>query len=249
MAPARSNTLSIIVADADRSALEFMVNALAEEGWLVDGVSDSHALYLALLQRPAHIVVLGAQLPPEGSLSVVRQLRSIKITSAIGIILLADAGSPLQLEALQSGADASLAGRPSMAELKAYIRSLQRRVGAEQVFEPGHIWQYHQSEWKLVSPSGADIELSHLEAAFVHIIARHAGRPVRRRDIIFQAFGQDPLHYDSRRLEAVVSRLRKKVHRCYPLSQPIKVVHSIGYVFTDSIRCIELPTLDGKAGG
>lgn len=248
MAPARSNSLSIIVADANRVTLESTTSALAEEGWLVEGVSDSHALYLALLQRPAQIVVMRTQLPPEGGISVVRQLRSIKSTSGIGIIVLADAGSPLHIEALQSGADASLVGPPPIEELKAYIKSLERRVRAEQTCEPGHIWQYHQSEWKLVSPSGADIELSHLEAAFIYIIARHAGRPVRRRDIISQAFGQDPLHYDNRRLEAVVSRLRKKVHRCYPLSQPIKVVHSIGYVFTDSIRCIELPSLERETG-
>ncbi|MDO8299503.1 response regulator transcription factor [Lacisediminimonas sp.] len=249
MAPTRSNPLSIIVADPDRTVLDRMVGALAHEGWLVEGVLDSHALYLALLQRPAQIVVLGAHLPPEGGVPVVRQLRSIRSTSSIGIIVLAQAGSPLRIQALQSGADASLAGPPSMEELKAYIKTLERRVCVGQAFEPAQIWHYHQSEWKLVSPSGADIDLSHLEAAFVYIIARQAGRPVRRRDIIAQAFGQDPLHYDNRRLEALVSRLRKKVHRCYPLSQPIKVVHSVGYVFTDAIRCIELPALDSKTGG
>lgn len=248
MALARSTPLSIIVAERDRAALQFMVRALGAEGWLVEGVADSRSLYLALLQRPAQILVLALHLPPEEGLSVVRHLRSIRSTSSIGIIALAEAGSPLQIAALQSGADASLSRPPAMDELKAYVRTLERRVRGDQLLEPGQVWQYHQSEWKLISPSGADIELSHLEAAFVHIIARHAGRPVRRRDIISQAFGQDPLHYDSRRLEAIVSRLRKKVHRCYPLSQPIKVVHSIGYVFADAIRCIELPAVDGKAG-
>lgn len=242
MAPGNSNPpLSVVVADGDRAALDVIVTRLAEERLLVEGVSDSHALYLALLRRPSQILVIGATLPPEGGLAVVRQLRSIRSTSSIGIIVLAGAAGPLRIEALRSGADACLAHPPDMDELKAYIRTLERRLWVEPLPESGHIWQFYQSEWKLVSPSGGGIELSHLEASFIHIIARHAGRPVRRRDIISQAFGQDPLHYDNRRLEAIVCRLRKKVHRCYPLSQPIKVVHAVGYVFSDAIRCIEVP--------
>ena len=246
MASDKINPLSIIVAERDHVARDLILTALSAEGWLTDGVADSHALYLALLRRPAQILVMGAGLPPEGGLTVVRQLRAIRSTSAIGIILLSQAGSPFRIEALRSGADASLGNPPDLEELKAYVRTLERRVGAEPMSEHGQIWQFHQCEWKLVSPSGSDIELSHLEASFVHIIARHAGRPVRRRDIIAQAFGQDPLHYDNRRLEALVSRLRKKMHRCYPFSQPIKVVHAIGYVFSDAIRCIEVPASDGK---
>jgi DNA-binding response OmpR family regulator len=34
----------------------------------------------------------------------------------------------------------------------------------------------------------------------------------------------------------MVSRLRRKINSLYPLSQPIKAVHSIGYVFTDTVK-------------
>ena len=139
------------------------------------------------------------------------------------------------------GADICLARPPEKDELNAYVRTLERRIVQSGQDQAQLLWTYLHNEWKLISPSGANIILSHLESSFVHMIARNAGRAVRRRDIIAQAFGQDPLHYDNRRLEALVSRLRKKVHRSYPLSQPIKVVHSIGYVFTDAIKCIEFP--------
>jgi DNA-binding response OmpR family regulator len=99
-------------------------------------------------------------------------------------------------------------------------------------------WQFNHREWRLLCPSGAAIELSHLESEFLKILVEHAGNPVKRRDIISLAFKQDPLAYDNRRLEAIVSRLRRKINGLYPLSQPIKAVHSIGYVFTDTVKNI-----------
>lgn len=241
MSPESNFPLSIVVAEHNATARQHIASLLEGEGWHVATVADSRALYLALLDKPAHILIIGPDFPSEGSVAVIGQLRGLRDSARMGVIMLAKPGSTLAIEALLAGADACISRPPDRDELKAYVRSLQRRmtqVGSDHIQQ---LWTYVHNEWKLISPSGANIVLSHLESTFVHMIARHAGRPVRRRDIISQGFGQDPLHYDNRRLEALVSRLRKKVHRCYPLSQPIKVVHSIGYVFTDAIKCIELP--------
>jgi two-component system OmpR family response regulator len=67
-------------------------------------------------------------------------------------------------------------------------------------------------------------------------LVKSLGNPVKRRDIIAIGFGLNPLSYDNRRLNSIVSRLRRKMHNAYPLSQPIKVVHSVGYIFTEAIR-------------
>jgi DNA-binding response OmpR family regulator len=246
MSPDRSPLTTVLVADPDPASFQLAQRALASEGCALEAVTTSHALYLSLLQRPRQILLLSPRLPQEGGIAVVRQLRLIRATAACGIIMLATPGSPTAIEALVAGADACIAAPLDPNELRAYVRTLARRLRLEHEHEAGALWQYHHSQWKLVSPSGVDIVLSHLESAFVYMIARQAGRPVKRRDIISQAFGQDPLHYDNRRLEALVSRLRKKVHRSYPLSQPIKVVHSIGYVFTDAIKCIENHRIEGK---
>jgi DNA-binding response OmpR family regulator len=84
-----------------------------------------------------------------------------------------------------------------------------------------------------------EIELSHLEASFLDIVIRNSGDPVSRRDIISKGFGKDFLAYDVRRLEAVVSRLRRKIHERCPLARPIKVVHSVGYIFAEAASRVE----------
>jgi DNA-binding response OmpR family regulator len=241
MSPESNFRLHIVVADRDGAVRQQTAALLEGEGWLVDAVADSRGLYLALLEKPVHLLILSPDLPAEGGIAVTGQLRGLRDSARMGIIMLARPGSATAIESLLAGADVCIACPAEKDELKAYVRTLERRIVHAGQEPTQQVWTYVHNEWKLITPSGANIVLSHLESSFVHMIARNAGRPVRRRDIISQAFGQDPLHYDNRRLEAVVSRLRKKVHRCYPLTQPIKVVHSIGYVFTDAIKCIELP--------
>lgn len=233
--------LNVVVAAPDAAIRKHIAALLEREGVIVEAVADSRGLYLALLDKPIHILIIGPDLPAEGGLAVISQLRSLRDSARLGIIMLAKPGSALAIDALLTGADVCLSRPTDGEELKAYVRALERRITSMGNEHIQQLWTYVHNEWKLISPSGANIVLSHLESSFIHMIARQAGRPVRRRDIISQGFGQDPLHYDNRRLEALVSRLRKKVHRCYPLSQPIKVVHSIGYVFTDAIKCVELP--------
>ena len=240
MPPETATPANVVVAVRQPASLRGLLALLSQESWVVHGVSDSRALYLALLHRPQQILVLSPDLPPEGGVAVIRQLRQVRSTASCGILVLAEPGSGEALAALTAGADAC-ASPTNAEEIKAYIRALDRRLRPESERNAEPLWHYSQQEWKLVTPSGGEIRLSHMEAAFVHLIVRQAGRPVRRRDIISQAFGQDPLHYDQRRLEALVSRLRKKVHRSYPLSQPIRVVHSIGYVFAEAVRCMDLP--------
>jgi DNA-binding response OmpR family regulator len=229
----------IIVVMDEQQERRGLLGALSNAGMNATGVADGASLYLELLKERADMVVLERDLKGESGIAVAERLRSTPGIGNLGIILLVPPNEPGQRAlSLERGADICLTKPVDTAELTAYIGSLARRLDPGR--HPGHplSWHFRQSEWRLVSPSGVGIDLSHLEAAFIDIIASNAGKPVRRRDIIALAFGKDPLSYDGRRLEAVVSRLRKKVYRTYPLSQPIKVVHSIGYVFTEAIRCV-----------
>jgi DNA-binding response OmpR family regulator len=230
--------IRIIVVEDKEDLRRGLLTHLVAHGFDATGVAGSARLYLELLQQPADIVILNVDLRDEDGFAIARQLRSIQCMRMLGIIILTPHTELSQrIESLESGADVFLTKPVDPDELRAYINSLYRRLHFDHRTNKPVVWCFRPNEWKLISPSGAGIELSHLEAAFLEIIARNAGKPVKRRDIISVAFGQDPLSYDNRRLEAIVSRLLKKVHRTYPLSQPIKVVHSIGYVFTDAIQC------------
>jgi len=228
----------IIVMMEEEKARSVLVDSLCKAGFDPVCVNDHINLTLELLRQSARIVILHGSANGDRDDAMLVKLRATPGMEWLGVIMLiASQDAAIRTACLHKGADVCLSWPAESTEVAAYAASLARRLPHQPPREPEPAWQFRQNEWRLVSPSGTGIELSHLEAAFVAIIARNAGKPVRRRDIISDAFGKDPLSYDSRRLEAVVSRLRKKVQRSYPQSQPIKVVHSIGYVFTEAIQC------------
>jgi DNA-binding response OmpR family regulator len=228
----------VLVEDNVSLRTDIMIS-LCAEGLDVVGVGGSTELFFELLQTPVDIVIMDIGLSGESGLLILQQLRSLKNQKYLGIIMLTGHFEMRwRIECLASGADAYLVKPVEIEELTAYIQNVYRRANFGVNGYTPLRWQFNHREWRLLCPSGVAIELSRLESEFLKILVEHAGNPVKRKDIIAVAFKQDPMAYDSRRLEAIVSRLRRKIHALYPLSQPIKAVHSIGYVFTDSVNAI-----------
>jgi DNA-binding response OmpR family regulator len=231
--------IRVILVEDHVSLRSEIVSSLRAEALDVTGVGSSNELFFELLRKPVDIVIMDIGLPGENGMEILQQLRSLKGHQYLGIIMLTGHFElSCRLECLALGADAFLIKPVEIDELAAYINNLYRRMHANGDSLDLIKWQFYHREWRLLCPSGRVVELSHLESEFLKILIEHSGNPVRRRDIISIAFKQDPIAYDNRRLEAVVSRLRKKIHAVYPLSQPIKAVHSIGYVFTDAVRTL-----------
>lgn len=227
----------IVVEDSDEFREE-IVFSLTQSGAQVSTAGDSAGLYRLLLQAPADIIVLDYGLPTEDGLSILRQLRSLNRTRYIGIILITGSRtSGLHHDSLESGADIYLQKPFSLDVLCMYVMNLYRRLCSKPEVVDEHGWLFRACESTLYSPSGTAIKLTYMESLLIQIIAHDAGKPVKRRDIIVKAFGKNPMTYDARSLDAIVSRLRKKIHRSYPLSQPIQVAHSFGYMFVAPIKC------------
>lgn len=215
---------------------ELLVRTLTQAGHHAVGVDNGAALYRQLLQGGADIVVLDVELPDQNGLDIARELRAMGSTRRIGIIMVtAHDSADCRVGGISSGADIYLTKPVNPKELDAYVRGLYRRLH-DKADDPGaRRWHYRKQASQLLAPSGATLTLTHSESALVEILARHAGTPVERRDIIALALKKNLLDYDARRLEAMVSRLRKKIRAAYPLSQPIKVAHAVGYIFAEDI--------------
>ncbi len=229
-----SSKVRIVVVDADDAFRNAIVGGLLQQKYEVSGVHDNEALYRELIERPVDIVILDAD---SSSLAIASQLRAMQRTCRLGIVMLASQRNMhMCVKGLECGADVFLAKHSGHQEILANIHSLHRRLIFSLPPRQRTPWRFSRSEWKLFAPSGAEILLTRLETLLIDILADGRGQPVRRKDIISTALDQNPLAYDERRLEAVVSRLRKKITKIYRASQPIKAAHSIGYMFAESIE-------------
>lgn len=209
---------------------------LREHGFDATCVKDFMQLIMQLFNSHVDVVIFDLESSGLEEMLSVKQIRSFKSLQSLGIIIVAfhcDAAHRMTL--ISNGADAFLSKPVQIDELSAYIKNIYRRTNSSEPTVGPAQWNFYRSEWRLVAPSGQSLALSHLEVRLMEMLVKSIGRPVKRKDIISLGFGLDPLSYDNRRLDSIVSRLRRKIRDAYPLSQPIKVVHSIGYAFAEPI--------------
>ncbi|HEX8886365.1 MAG TPA: response regulator transcription factor [Noviherbaspirillum sp.] len=229
--------IQVVVVDCKLVKDSNLVKSLREYGFDATSVNDVVHLVMQLLNRSIDVIIFDMELLGLTEVLNVKQIRSLKNLQSLGIIVVTcDCDFAKRLELVSNGADVFLLKPVQMEELSVYIKNIYERINAREVTTRPNQWYFHRSEWRLVAPSGSSLALSHLEFSLMEMLVKSLGKPVKRKDIVAVGFGLDPLSYDSRRLDSIVSRLRRKIHAAYPKSQPIKVVHSVGYVFVEPIK-------------
>lgn len=99
-------------------------------------------------------------------------------------------------------------------------------------------WRLNLPQLELIAPNGKPVQLSHNECCVLKAAADANGNLVSRKMLI-EALGQDFWHYDERRLEALISRLRRKLASYAPEGFPIRAVKGQGYWFGGELQVLE----------
>lgn len=84
------------------------------------------------------------------------------------------------------------------------------------------------SKRTLCLSDGDEISLSASEGIILYTLAQLAPQPVSRKSLS-ESLGQDFRFYDERKLEAIVSRLRRKIKPLTPNAEVIKAARGRGY--------------------
>lgn len=142
------------------------------------------------------------------------------------------------MNALPAGHDADILvlGAPRDSAHIAVVKS----VPLPKVVNGQTPWRLNSLQLELTAPDGQQIYLSHDECCILQAAARANGQLLGRKTLI-EALGQNFLHYDERRLEALISRLRRRLGSYDPDGFPIRAVRGHGYLFGVKLQ--------GAAGG
>lgn len=95
-------------------------------------------------------------------------------------------------------------------------------------------WRLSAAPPRLIPPGFAPIPLSSQDYTVLLALVSGNG-PVTRKAIV-DALGEDFLHYDQRRLDTQMRRLRRKVEAACGLTLPVRTLRSVGYHFYDEIE-------------
>jgi two-component system OmpR family response regulator len=226
----RIQKLCLIVVEDNEELREILVTGLSHFGHDVRGVGDGGALDVALKEAPADMVILDLGLPGEDGIEIARRLRR---SSKCGIVILtARERVDDRVQSFGIGADLYFVKPVNLQELDAALRSLARRITGEVV----RAWRFNYRSSMLSTPLGVDVPLTAQECIFVRKLLETPGENVPRKDI-FAMLGQPNDKYADKRLEALISRLRKKVRAADSESElPVRARHSLGYAFLAEVE-------------
>ncbi len=240
--PAPSERLRVFLVEDTADLREEIVFGLITLGLDATGFGDASSLYRALAVKDCDIVVIDVGLPGEDGFSIAQHLRA---NPAIGLVFLtARAALNDRLHGLGLGADAYLVKPIDVRELAATLHALSRRlrsklehqradadVGAGvQALPRSSGWKLAVGDWALCNADGAEMAISESERRLLKIMLAAAGQVVTR-ELLIAEFAQDDDDYDPHRLDAVISRLRKRTEQAGLGKLPLQSIRGTGYVF------------------
>lgn len=197
----------VAVVEDDADLRDDIAFNLRDEGFLVSACVHAMELDAVLEESAVEVVVLDIGLPGEDGLSITRRLR--RRWPQLGIVMLtARTGRTDRIEGLEEGADAYLGKPTDYRELALVVRALARRVMVAPATLQGLTLDAAAEILHL--PDGGSIDLTPSESLLLARLAR-APRQQASRNQLIEALGGDRYNYDERRLEALISRLRRKL--------------------------------------
>lgn len=93
-------------------------------------------------------------------------------------------------------------------------------------------WGANTMERVLLAPNGNSIQLTASEWVFVQLLRQSPGKVMSRQELV-RSLDKDPLDYDSRRMDTLVQRLRKKAEQAGLGALPLHTRHGLGYVWEE----------------
>lgn len=227
----------ILVVEDERSLRVDLVDYLAAHGHEVTGLVCAAELRAALAARdepgPA-VVILDVGLPDGNGFDLATEIRAGR---DCGIIMLTAYGEPEdRIRGFNSGADIYLVKHAPLREILAATESLLRRLEISPARAPAaDVWSLDRTNWVLEAPDGTKVKLTATEYTFLLALSERPGEPCLREDLI-ERLARPQTSWSGRHLDAVVSRLRRKVAGHTETDFPVKMVYGKGYAFAAALR-------------
>ncbi|MDP6829656.1 MAG: response regulator transcription factor [Alphaproteobacteria bacterium] len=231
----------ILIVDDDPDMRLVLREHLEPEGFEVLDAGNGAEMRALIEREEVDLVILDLQLPDEDGLNLVKVLRE---KTDAGIVMLTGKGTSVDMVVgLEVGADDYVAKPFKARELLARIRSVLRRTKEVRSAKPGtgggiarfDGWRFESAFQRLTDPEGNDTVLTAGESRLLQTLIDNAGQTVSRETLHREALGYD-MQSNSRNIDVLVGRLRRKLESDDARENLIKSIRGIGYEFTGNIQ-------------
>ncbi|MBP2335899.1 two-component system response regulator MprA [Saccharothrix coeruleofusca] len=221
--------MRVLVVDDDEAVRRSLTQALRRDGYQVSvAVDGAQALDEVGRVRP-EVIVLDVLLPEPNGLEICRRLRRRGDRTPILMLTARDLVED-RVAGLDAGADDYLVKPFALDELRARLRALLRRTGADlEVLRFADVEM--DTATRRVHRAGREIELTRTEHALLELFLRNPDR-VLGRELIFESVWGYDFGPASNALWVYISYLRGKLESA---GEPrlIQTVRGLGYVLRE----------------
>ncbi len=232
----------ILVVDDEPQIRALLRNLLEMEGYAVDEAASGQQMMSLLNKEPVSLVTLDLNLAGEDGLALARDVRAKRNVPIIMITAKSDDID--KVVGLELGADDYITKPFNVREVLARVRSVLRRYEsprAQTTAGPGERNKFAFAGWivdtaarELKSTSGQRMELTTAEFDLLELFISRPARVLSRNAIMDLLKGEEFTPLD-RSVDALVSRLRKKIEPDPERPCLIKTVRGTGYVFAADV--------------
>ena len=233
----------ILVVDDDPEIRHLLRTCFEREGYVVSEAWDTVGARTVLERGGVGLVTLDLTLGRDDGLTLAREIRA---NGDIPIVMVSGKGDPVdRIVGLELGADDYISKPFNLREVLARVRAVLRRHEASSpVSTIGDIpherfifggWILDVTNRGLVDAAGSAHDLTTGEFNLLEMFVRRPHRVLSRDDIMDLLKGHDWSPLD-RSIDALVSRLRKKIEADATKPMHIKSVRGIGYMFATDVR-------------
>jgi DNA-binding response OmpR family regulator len=223
--------VKVLVAEDDDRTRAGLVELLEGEGYSPVAARDGREALALFREHRPQVVLLDIMMPGASGYDVCREIR--RQDQLVPVLFLSAKSEELdKVLGLELGADDFLVKPFGAREVVARIRAVTRRALARQRAERPALFQLGDLEVdpaELRARRGSQvIELSLREVRLLELFHRNPGVVLDRNRIFDEVWGYDFLP-NSRTLDQLVSKLRRRIERDPKSPALIRTVHGAGY--------------------
>ena len=224
----------VIIVEDDLDLLNNTVKYLKRKEFEATGTGCALDFFQTLTMDNYDIAVVDLSLPDKSGFEIVKHLRA---HTCMGIIVLTARGSlEDKLYGYECGADAYFVKPIDFRELVANINNLYTRLGVRSAKAlsagPSGRWVLDSGAWTLTSPDDISLDLTGKELALLKALIKAKTEAVSRAELLQSLGYKSDNPYDTKSLDILVGRLRKKFKAAGIQEEPIKTVRNVGYSFS-----------------
>lgn len=206
-------TPSILIVEDDPAIEALLAYNLEKENYKVKVAKDGEEALLMIAERQPDLIILDWMLPKVSGIEVCRRLRQRNETKNMPIIMLTARNDESdKIRGLETGADDYINKPFSVAELKARVKAVMRRIRPALADE---VVKFADLEIDRVTHrvrrAGNEIHIGPTEFRLLDHLIQYPGRVFSREQLLDAVWGIE-VYVEARTVDVHVGRLRKAIN-------------------------------------